>query len=655
MICKKISFVFFLLFIFTLNLFSNAVEFYNMGEESFNKNTFDEALYYYKKALDENPYYTKAILRVIEINVLLNNLSEADLYIKKLLNVSPDNIKGLIYKGNLYLKLYKNKSVQNLKEAKKYLKTSEKSFLKILNIKPLNYDAILGMAKIALIRNDFLTARDYLNKLLKINKDRIDAYLIYADMFIMKNKYKKAKEFLKKAEHIFPNNPKIFYYYGLINEKKNNLKRAKFFYERSYYYNPFNSNTVLNLLNIYFKLRDWKKVIDFAEKSLEDFPDTYLLYNKQGLAYFFKNDIDKCIKNLKKSYELNSTDDIVKYYLEEVLINKKSFYTEDRKKFAEKHFLQAERYNKNFYTKDALFEFKRGLQIYSEDWKRRYELSLLYKKLGLLEKYLKELKIAITLNPYNTKLKDKYEIAKTFRKKRLGYELKINQYEISKDKIKIFTPSLNPEGNNYLHNQTGLVLGLSINNHLRLFNKFRVIDPEIDNPDFYFPLSRKKCKYLAKINGADYYLFGSFTENGEYISVSVKLYPVLGDEEIVKFESVAKGKDKIYFLSKDIAQKINDFFKTFGSIIKIKTDNNFIINLGTADGVKKGDRIEIYDKGSIYKDFIFHKYFKKPPQKVGTAKIIKVDEQIAEAEPEKITYIDKISLNDKVFLIQKKK
>ena len=44
-----------------------------------------------------------------------------------------------------------------------------------------------------------------------------------------------------------------------------------------------------------------------------------------------------------------------------------------------------------------------------------------------------------------------------------------------------------------------------------------------------------------------------------------------------------------------------------------------------------------------------------PPKKVATAKILAVDEQLAEAELEKLDYANFVSLNDKVILVKKKK
>ena len=634
----------------------NAVSLFNRGEENFQDKNWDDALYYYKKSLEKNPYYTKAILKIIEVNLQkIKNYNEAEQYIKKLLKIDPKNLKGLNFQGLHALIQYNiEKTRDKRSKAEKALNEALKIFSKITKIDPLNYNGPLGLAKVYIKKRYFTQAEKYLKKLIKINEKRIDAYLTYSELYIIQNKLSKAEKKIKRGEYFHPDHPDIYYYFGLINDKNNNKKEAQYYYEKAYYKDHDNPDTVLNLADIYFSLRQWDKAAEFINNSLNNFPDMPLLYNKLALAYQFNNNIDKALDNFKKTYELNTTDDIIKYHLENLLISKRKLYNKDRKKFSGLHFQTAKKFDENFYKYDALYEYKRGLQIHSDNKKQRYNLAKLYKRMGFHEKYLKELKIVLMLDPGDQLLKDKFEKARTFKSTRLSYKLGINQYKIKKDRYNIFIPSFNKKKNSFINNQTGKIIADSINNHLNLYNKFRVNNNKNDNTDYYFYLQRNEIKKIAKQKKADYYVFGQFTENSDFLSVDFKLFPVKQDEPVKSFTGISRGKDKLYFLSKDIASQINDFFKVKGAIIKIKTDNNIIINLGKNDRIKKGDKIEIYNKGSIAKDFDLNKYSKKQPVKTGSAKIIRIDEQIAEARLEKLDYINKVSLNDTVYLIKKK-
>ncbi len=626
-----------------MNLYAqSAVELYNKGENNLEQQKWDDALYYYKKALQENSYYTKAILKIIQVNLKIKNYEEAGKYIDKLLKIDPENIEGINFQGELALILNKDND-------------AFKIYARAKKIDPLNYNALHGLAKVYIRKKDFSQAEKYLKKLIKIDKKRIDAYLTYAEFYIIKNKLDNAEKMIKKAEYYHPDHADIYFYYGLVYDKENKKEFARDYYEKAYYQNKNNSDTILNLLDIYFSLREWEKAMKFAQNSLNEFPDIPLLYNKLALSYQFSDDIENALMNFKKAYKLNTADDIIQYHLEDLFVAEKSFYDKDRKKFAHMHFQKAMTADRNYYKYDALYEYKRGLQIQSEDWQQRYNLAILYKEMGFSEKYLKELEIALMLNRDNQKIKDKLEKAYTYRAKRLSTQLGIEQYKIEKDRIRVFSPCFNKAGNDYINNQTGKVIADSINNHLSLNNMFELIKYDNENVDLYFNLNRNQIKKMAKEYKTDYYVYGTFKENTDYLSVEFKFYPVNGDEPIKSFTSVSRGKDKLYYVSKDIAKQINDLFKVKGTIINIKVDNNIIINLGRDDTVEKGDRIEIYSRAGISKDFALNKYSKIAPKMVASAKIIRVDEQIVEAELEKPDYINKISLNDKVYLIKKKK
>lgn len=619
----------------------NASELFQKGEEQFQQSNWEDALYYYKLALEKNKYYSKALLRIIDVNFVLKNNKEAKKYIDRLLKVSPNSIEGLLYKGKL--------NILN----KKYDKAL-KSFLAIKKIEPLHYDALLGMAQVYTKKKYYTQASKNLKKVLKIDPNNVDGYIAYAQLYIRQKKYNTARKYLKKGEYYNPANADVYFHYGLIYEKEGNLKDAKQYYEKSYYRNTDNTDVILNLSDIYFKLKEWKKAIQFIQNSIIKFPQLAILHNKLGLSYQFSKDIEKAIKSFQQAHSIDSTDDIISFHLENVLIMKKSFYNENRKSLAKIHFDLAEKNAKNFYKYDALYEYKRGLQLFSQNWKQRYDLGLLYKRMGFLEKYLKELSIAIMLNPDHQRLKDKLNVAEKFKKDRLSYKYKIDQYKVKKDKIKIFIPGLNKKDNNYINNQVGKVSADSMGQHLNMYNRFEYISSEKDNVDYYFNVPRNKIRKDAKSNGADYYIYGSVIENKDYLSVKFKLYSIKRDDPIKTFSSVARGKNKLYLLSKDISQQINKFFPVSGTIINVNYDH-IIINLGQDVDIKKGDRFAVYNKGGIIKNYDLHRFEKISPRKNGTAKIIRIDEQIAEAKLEKIDYINKVSIYDKVVFIKKKK
>ncbi len=638
---KKFYILFLVFNIFILSSLKgeSALSYFQKGEKYFSEKDYDNALYYYKKSLMKNRYYTKSLYKLALINKLLGNKKEEEKYLKRLIKINPYHLNALLMLTDLYIS--KNK----IKEAERICK-------KLLKKYPLNYDATIYLAKVYMIKKYYPYAEKKLKEAIKIDNNRAEAYIVYGELEIIKKRYKKAEEFLKKALYYEPDNYKGYFYYGVLNVKKGNISEAVNYFSKAYNLNSEDTSIIFNLSDLYFKLQNWDKAEEFLKKALKNYSDLYILYYKLGLVYQFKDMFDEAGENYKKALNLKSSDVISRYIYENNLIKHFSFYNPDRIFYSRFHIKRAKEYENKNQLMDALYEYKRGLKLFSEKWQDRYNLALLYKKMGFLEKYLKELKLAYTLNPEKIELKFKYEMALKFKEKRLSYKLKINQYDIPKDKVKILVLNFKAIDNQYIHNYAGKIIADSISENFLLYNKFKNYD-FIDNK-YYFIQDRNDIKKIAMKNGFDYYAYGFYKENEDYLYVNFDIYSVKRDESIKKIEAISSGKDRLYLIGKNVVKKLFKFFPTTGKIID-KKDNYIVINLGLADGLKIRDKIEIYSNESIEKDFTFMRFFRKNPHKKATATIYKLDEQISLAKLDSGYKSWNINLNDRVKVVKKKK
>jgi len=621
----------FFLFLILFNLYSeNAIDLFNKGEEEFENKNFKNAIYYYKSALEKNKYYVPALFKIGKSYENLGDFKNAEIYYKKGLERDPNNIEILNQLGGLYIIL------NNYKEAEKY-------FDKALRVNPNNYDSLIGKGRIYFLNSDYYLAEKYFNQAFRIEPSNPEALLNLAEIYIKKGKIEKADNYISQAERLSPANYKIFALKANLYLKNKNFTDAKIYLEKAFNLNPNDKSISIQLSDVYINLKDWNKASQILEKSKKFFKDEPLFYYKLALIYMLSGKKDDALDNFKSAISKNINDDIANYLYENFLINNFPFYYSDRITEAEKHFKKAEKFFKDNQIYEAITEYRRGLQIFSENWQARYNLGLLYKKLNFLEKYLNELKIAIKLNPDNQNLKDKLEIAETFRYKRLSNKLKIDQSSIEKDSIGILILSFNPVENNYKHFGAGKVIADSINNHLRNFKRFKIY--EKNENSFYTPVDKKIISETASSLNAQYYVYGNFVETENSLQVNFDLYSVDNDEIIKNFSSTASGKDKLFYVSKDIAQNLNKFFPVYGRVIDI-IEQNLILNIGLEEGVKKGDKIKIYDftesEGNILEKF--------KRKEVATAKILDVDEQISIAKVDNRYDIEKVSINNIVKL-----
>ncbi len=634
---------FILIFIIVLScklLFSeSANNDFQQAENYFKDKKYKDAIYYYKKALTKNPYYTDAIYKIGKSYYILNRVDNAIEYYKKALNTDPNYLPAINSIGYAYLIKGKNS-------------TALKYFKKALNISPLNYDALVGMAEVYFIYSDYEESESFVRQALAKDKQRPEAYIQLAHIYMAKEKYKEALSILDEALIYSPREYKLYLNKGIIYKKKGDLSKSRDEYEKAYELNTDDVSLVLNLSEIYIKNGGWQEAIKFLEKSVGVYPKIKSLYSQLAFVYQMVNNNEKALDNLSKAVNMDINDDIIVYHYENLLINNKSLYNPERIKESKKHFTRAKKFLNNNNRYDAITEYRRALQLYSDNWEERYNLALLYKKMGLLGKYLKELKIATRLNPSNVNLKDKLEFAERFREKRLSYKLDIDQYSIPKDKTKILIVNFAPNQDKYLHIQAGKIIADSINNHLISFSKFEVY--KMAENKYYLPYSRNNIRELAEMVGADYFVYGTFEEGENYISLKFNLYSTKEDEPIREFKSTSEGKYKLYNLSKDIANQMNNFFSIYGHVIDIR-DNDIILNIGFDDGVKRGDTVAIYGGSNLVEDYKYYTYNEVSKGKKCDAKIVAIDEEISIARTVKKWDINKVSINDRVEVVKKRK
>lgn len=615
-------------------------EHYQKGEELMEQKNPEEALFYFKKALEKNPYFSKALLRIARIGMEMQNYAESQRYLDRFLKLAPRDPEGLNLQGDLYL-------------ARNNTAGALESFEKSKKNDPLNYGALEGLARVALRQKNYGLAESRLNALLKIDPEREEAYISFARLYLMKKRTGDAEKYVNQGLARHPESPVIYFFKGVLENKKKNPAKARVYFEKSFSYNPASADTILNLIRVYFTLRDWNKAEEFLEKMLVKWPDQSLLHNQLGLARQLNSKPAGAADSFKRSHDLNITDDVVRFHWEDFLVRKKSFYDPDRKKLAAFHFDLAGKHDAAFRYQDALYEYKRGLTLHSENALQRDRLGLLYKKNRLLEKYLKELQAAALLDPENKSLSDRLEKARTFRKSQLSFRLGIDQYGAAKERVRIFLAPFERPEEGYLHFQAGQVIAESISRHLGLYNKFETAAGDADDPDLYFHPERNKLRQMARQARCDYYLHGGFREEADFISAEFSLYSVREDEPLRSFVCSGRGREKLYVLSADAARQLDSFFPARGTILMIR-DGRLAVNLGSDDRIKVKDRLAVYSRSSLSKDAVLEQYTRESSGIIGYAVVRELDEQICLAEPEDPALLDRISVNDQVRLAEKK-
>ncbi len=244
---------------------------------------YEEAIKYFDKAIDNNPYYTYYFNKT-ETLLELQQYNEALKTINQAIEVYPD--EAILYHKRYYVL----NSLKKNNEAILDLKTAHK-------LDPNNGDILLDMGLIYERENNIEQATIYYQKCIDTKQNIAGAYSNLAHIY-SENKLLKEKTitYFQKAITLVPNNSIIYYNFGNFYRKSKQYDPAIGLYEKAIELKPDFSGAYLNLAAVYIFKNDTNKAQEYLAKSLEIEPNGYEANAQMAVLYFEKTDYKNTVK-----------------------------------------------------------------------------------------------------------------------------------------------------------------------------------------------------------------------------------------------------------------------------------------------------------------------------------------------------------------------
>lgn len=618
---KKL-FLFILIFQIT-NIFSQDVfYYYNKGKESYFKEDYDEAIFYFKKSLEINKNFIEPLIELAKIFYEIENYDYAYDYINQALKLSTKKDELTIFSADIELKLGR-------------YEIAEKKYKEILSKDPLNLNAYNGLANLYLLTGRYSLAKKSLDEILKTDKNNFFAISMMAKYY---EKYDK-----KKAEN-----------YYIMNIERNSLNPESY---KEYSIYKFNNNDIIGAVdNIETSLKISNKIkykklyakyllfLNRGDEALSLYREilskegeiNYLNYYHLAIAYYLINDYEKAINSLKKSLGLRDDDEISLYFLSNIVVNKINTDHNERKRLGNLFFDKAIEAKK-----ESLFDLyinflKQSIRVYPKIVNSRIELAEYYKSLKLYERYINELEIASKYSD-DIKLQDRIKIEKNSIIYKLGDDWGINQYDVKSPfySIPLFI-NKNIENPHYNFEKIyGLVLTLIS------YEKQKYEVMLFDEKEYSV---NEKLK-IAKEKNSPFYLDLSLQEGNNFVNVNLKLYNSNNFELLKEYNNYQSGNNRIIMTSINILKKLDNDIPFKAEIIKISKDRA-IINAGKRSGLKLKDSFVILKNKNYLIEFKRGSLLYNSEDIKGRGIIVKLDENIAEIKFEDNKYFKDVDIND---------
>ncbi|MDI6703824.1 MAG: tetratricopeptide repeat protein [bacterium] len=568
-----------------------ALDHYKKGEELQRAKKYPQAIYEYKKAIKQNPYYKEAYNRLGEVYYALLLFSEAISCFNKSLEIDKDFLAPYVNLGKTY-------------EKKGDLDKAKGIFKKAEEINPVSFSVHYNLARVLYKTGDVTGAIDRYKKALKLRPNHTLTYLNIGSIYKKEGKGDLALKYYKKALECDPKNEWVYISLGSLYEEEN-YKNAIEEYKKALKINPKNIAALNRLGNIYLKDNS-EKAISIYEK-VQRLEQSSLSYYNLGFVYEHFGEYDKARDVYKKALELDPYDELSLYHLEKVLIQLEDATSLLRGKYSTFHYDLGNYYLERGNYPLSIYEYKRAIKLNPQDSLVRFSLSKIYFLQKRYPQSIVGLRHVIELNPHHLEAKDLLEKAYYIQEGLLSTKEGIDLENLPRTSVKIV---VNFTSKRFLH--------IGIEDYIKellvsLLDEF----PQVDIVERK-TVSLKDIAKIKDLTEARYVMFGSIKEREKDISIKVDLIDTTNLKKVIELDLKRDGKDRMKELVSILKERLIEEIKPEGVIVKV-LDGEVIINLGTSHRVAPGQIFEILGRRE---DVIGKIEIKEVESQISLAKIL---------------------------------
>ncbi len=337
---------------------------------------------------------------------------------------------------------------------------------------------------------------------------------------------------------------------------------------------------------------------------------------------------------------LSPDDEMARIALEEVVMDSSPLEGPLRKRYADWHVAKGKELEDRSYFDQAMVEYRRALRIdpYSVEGRMRY--ADLLRKRGYPARQLSELRFLEGIGKADKNTLDTIEIYASLLLGTVSSDWNVDQFALPKRPYSValfWEPDLSTEH----HLDASPVLRRYLLDLLASSSRLSVprLKAKVASPGEAFRLAREA--------GADYYLILSVRESDREIQVGGELRVGKTGSLATTFRSYRTGNDRVKNTALGLADGLVAALQPKGSIQR-RSQDSVLVDLGTTDGVKAGDRLLVIKKGmlGVKSEGLGPSW---PPQsQIGTLEISRVDEEVSMGTLKSSGFFDTINLGDEV-------
>ncbi len=619
---------------------SNAYQEYSNGMNALANQNYLDAIAYFQKGLELNPYYKNCFKGLGQAYYQLENFDESISYFKQAYTLGKEDIETLQWLAKAKIKF------NQLEHAEMYIREA----VKLDNRNPLSYE-IYGDIYIAL--NKYPEAIIQYSEAYYINPKTVVPLLRIARSYMDKNKYAMANQYLHLARDNDPQNYLVNYEMGNYYYQTGDYENADRHLGLCLQFYPTYQPALRLRSQLYFKQKQWEQAANILQFTTTLDKYNSLLFYQWGIALeklaSSKDALERALQTYIRGINLDKGDEVLRWRCEDAAVLDKRLNPDHylRQRLADTNERLGDFYFEKNQLEKALLFYKRSIRLYPLDTQTRQKVGDIYRMRGELEHYLLELKIIEDIDPRNKEIRRDIEYYERVVARLPSRAYNLHQYDVAKDLPIYVISNFTEDPNHTIHydiNRT--IKDMLLTAMVQKDNLAVELMPDEVITD---ELGR------ARSLGGDFIIKGEIQEAVDYVTLIVVITNIDNGIEFKRFSVSHGGNDCYINATMEIADLIAENTPIFGRIIQTWGDE-CVINLGRLQAMETGTRLYILpDRSTV--DYLIQQPSHLDPmtletKQIGMMEIIDSDEQLAIGKVINPGFIDTINVNQFVYPVE---
>ncbi len=604
----------------------SAVDLYRKGGEAQMEENYYRAIELYRQSLDINSTYADSMLALAECYFYLDEYEASLEWVQRARDYRGDDPDILNLEARIRMGMGD-------------VKTADRLFASVLDMEPNNLSAIFGRAELDIVSGRVQNAARTYEEALRISPDNSKALLSLVLVYDSLGETEKAEYFAGRALELHSDSAPVHYITARHFFRNGNMRDAEYHVRTALSMNPSDYSAMLLLSNIYLRTGRYDEVVELCNELLGKNRKEPLTWYLLGIASWKLERYEDARYYLNEAVHLQPDDDMARIAMEQLLIDNFEVENKYRQDAALYHFELGKRYTEKNLVMNALREFRRGLMInpYSEEGRLLY--GRIFRDMGNIPKYVSVLQVLINEGSEKRDVLDDYEIYKSLLSDTVAYSWDFDQFSHQRDMYEISIFYLE---DSYIsdHPESDYCTARYFRN---LLFAYETINPR----ETLGVKGFAEAYHLARNGESEYFIILDVHEVERIVSLQCTMYNSETGTEVFSDSILRTGNHRIPDAFTKAAAGVANFLPPRGRILE-RAFNTALIDLGSADGVKEGDVLDIIRRGRLEISAKGSGFEYKEADRLGEYTVTAVDYLVSEGTVTRKAFFDMINQYDHV-------